>query len=213
MTIYLAHHRSFCEQLGRMHSLGVSWDGKGSIPLKRKPLQAAMELFGRRPDLTIGSKVRLDRGGLEIALFRGARDIQMQICKLGSVLISGHRPGSPPDFMMSSSTVTEPLLAKIEEMVPSVAGVPFLSPKKKSDVILKTPFEGFVVLRLEKSGSPPECRLLIGREGPVSDLYAYHDAIDLPEDIYQDQPLTGQSGLRDLVTAYIRERCECCSPA
>lgn len=213
MTLYLAHHRAFCEELGRLHSLGVSWDGKGSIPLKRKPLQAAMELFGRRPDLTIGSKVALDRGGVEIALFRGARDLQIQICRAGSILVSGHRPGSPPDFMISGNAVTEGLLERIEEVVPSTEGVPFLSRKIETDVILRIPFEGFVVLRLKKAELMTDCRLLIGREGPVSDIYAYHDAVDLPEDIYQDQPLTGQSALRALVGAYIRERCKSCAPA
>lgn len=213
MTVYLAHHRAFCEELGRLHALGVSWDEKGSIPLKRKPLQAAMELFGRRPDLTIGSKVLLDRGGVEISLFRGARDLQIRICKAGSILVSGHRPGSPPDFMLSDSAVTEELLKKIECMVPTADGLPFLSRKIESDVTLRIPFEGFVVLRLKKAGLMSDCRLLIGREGPVEGLYAYHDAIDLPEDIYQDQPLTGQSALRTLVAAYIRERCKSCAPA
>lgn len=213
MTVYLAHHRAFCEELGRLHALGVSWDGNGSIPLRRKPLQAAMELFGRRPDLTIGSKVALDRGGVDIALFRGARDLQIRICKAGSLLVSGHRPGSPPDFMISGSAVTEGLLEKIESMVPSSEGAPFLSRKIETDVILRIPFEGFVVLQLKKAELMSEFRLLIGREGPVPDLYAYHDVVDLPEDIYQDQPLTGQSALRTLVTAYLGERCKSCAPA
>lgn len=99
MIFYLTHHRAFCEELGRLHALDVSWDGRGSVPLRRKPLQSAMELFGRRPDLTIGSQVTLNRGGVEITLFRGGRDLLIHICKSGSVVISGHRPGLQPDFI------------------------------------------------------------------------------------------------------------------
>lgn len=213
MTFYLTHHRAFCEELGRLHALDVSWDGRGSVPLRRKPLQSAMELFGRRPDLTIGSQVTLNRGGVEITLFRGGRDLRIHICKSGSVVISGHRPGLQPDFTLTDGMVSETLLNDLGEAAPGEQGTPLLAQKIEDDLTLQTPFEGFSVLRLRKGETPSDCQLLIGRGGPVRGLYAFHDAIDLPDDIYQDQPLTGQNGLLSLVNAYLQERRGRLSPA
>ena len=213
MTVYLIHHKAFCEELGRLHALDVSWDGCGAVPLKRKPLLAAMLLFGRRPDLTLGAKVRLDRGGVEVTLFRCGRDVHITLCKAGSVLVSGHRPGAAPDFLISATTITETLIRQISDVLPTEVGVPFLSEKSETDVLLRTPFENFVVLRLRKDEDGRPCQLLIGRQGLLPDTYAYHDAADLPEDIYVDQPLTGQSCLKDLVKAYSKERSGSYEPA
>jgi hypothetical protein len=62
------------------------------------------------------------------------------------------------------------------------------------------------VLRLKKDEDGRPCQLLIGRQGLLSDIYAYHDVADLPEDIYVEQPLTGQCGLKALVKAYSKAR-------
>jgi hypothetical protein len=213
MTVYLTHHKAFCEELGRLHALDVSWDGCGAVPLKRKPLLAAMLLFGRRPDLTLGAKVCLDRGGIDISLFRGARDIQITLCKAGSVLISGHRPGMAPDFLISSSTITESLIRQVSEVIPSGTDLPFLSKKTEEDVSLEIPFEKFVVLRRQKVDVNGPNKLLIGREGLVQGVYAYHDVAHLPGDIYVDQPLTGEINLKELVKAYVQERSSSHAPA
>lgn len=213
MADYLAHHRAFCEELGRLHSLGVSWDGNGALPLKRKALVAALELFGRRPDLTVGSRLRLHRGGAEISLFRAGRDVQISLCKDGSVLISGHRSGLATDVLISDQGVTEALLERLRDAIPDRASVPALSRRRETDVVLASPFDDFVLLRLREGSKSDRKSLLIGRLTLVDDLYAYHEAQELPEEVYVDQPLTGQVGLRDLVTAYLRERCDLYSPA
>lgn len=213
MADYLAHHRAFCEELGRLHSLEVSWDGNGALPLKRKALVAALELFGRRPDLTVGSKIRLHRGGAEISLFRTGRDVQISLCKDGCVLVSGHRSALAADVMTSDLGVTEPLLERLRDAIPDRASVPALSRRRETDVVLASPFDDFVLLRLREGSKSDRKSLLIGRRSLVDDLYAYHEAQELPEDVYVDQPLTGQVGLRDLVSAYLRERCDRYSPA
>lgn len=206
MSICLAHHRAFCETLSRFHALDVGWDGHGAIPLRRKALLAALELFGRRPDLTIGARVRLDRGGVEVTLFRGGRDLLILICKAGSFLIFGHRSGMKQDVILSVPSLTETAFEKMEHALPSGLRAPFLSRRTEGDLLLSVPFEGFSVLRLERSETVSERRLLIGREGPVDNVYAYHDACDLPRDLIADQPLTGKTRLRDLVLAYLQER-------
>lgn len=206
MTMYLAHHRSFCEELGRLSSLAVSWDGQGGTPLRRKSLLSAVELFGRRPDLTIGAELTLDRGGLRVTLFRGGRDLQIDIYKEGALLVAGHRPASKPDFNFTSKTVTEPFLEKLDRVVPYGEGAPFLCQKNEHDVCLSVPFFGFSVLRLKKAEAIADCRLYVGREGILDEVYAFHDATDLPGDVFVDQPLTGQNSLLDLVTSYTRTR-------
>lgn len=205
MSFHLTHHRAFCENLGRLSGLEVSWDGHGALPLKRKALQAAMELFGRRPDLTIGSRTVLRRGGLDINLFRGGWEIQVQICQLGRVMISGRDPGRRPDFMISEKIVTEPLLGALRDLVPVGDGLPILDRTSRADTVLQQPFEGFVVLRLHVESSMTVQRLMVGREGPAKDLYAYHDALDLPDEVWVDQPLTGQTKLGDLISSYVME--------
>lgn len=211
MFAYLDHHRAFCEHLWSLHGLDVSWDGQGASPLRRRPLQAAMEFFGRRPDLVIGSSVRLKKGGLEIGLFRDGRDIQVMVCKDGTMLVSGHRPLQCADFMISEKTVTEAFLREVRKVLPLGGCTPTLSMRTDTDVLFQDPFEGFEALRLEGAGGPNP-RLLVGRSSFLSNFHAYHDVSDLPEDIYRDQQLTDKSRLRDLVDAYIEERSALTSP-
>jgi len=206
MSIYLTHHRAFCEHLAHLHDIGVSWDEKGSMPLRKKALQTAMEFFGQRPDLAIGAEVQLVRGGLEAGLFRGGRDLRIQICSAGTFLISGHRPRRRPDFMISKKVVCRELLREVHDAVSSDLDFPTLDQALPDDVTFSEPFDGFTVMRLIPGQGPGECRLMIGRRSVVPDLYAYHDAIELPDDLYRDQPLSGNASLRDLLDGYMRER-------
>lgn len=210
MTFYLRHHRAFCDNLGRLHDLEVSWDRKGGMPLMKKALLSAMEFFGRRPDLMIGSKAELiQRGGLEISLFREGMDVSVQFCPKGSVRVSCHRPKKPPDFTAYHNMVTSVLLENFEAFLPFGVGDLMLDVHQEGDVLLTVPFDGFQVLRLRKSDTTGECRLFMGRTGVVPDLYAFQDALELPEDLPLDQPLTGWARLSDLMVAYRAERASC----
>lgn len=141
-----------------------------------------------------------------MTLFRGGRDLQIDIHKEGALLVSGHRPASKPDFNFTSKTVTEPFLEKLDQVVRYGEGAPFLCRKNEHDVCLSVPFFGFSVLRLKKADAIADCRLCVGREGFLGEVYALHDATDLPGDVFVDQPLTGQNSLLDLVTSYTRTR-------
>lgn len=207
MTLYLRHHRAFCENLTSLHDLEVSWDGKGGVPLMKRALLSAMELFGHRPDLVIGSKAELlQRGGLHVGLFRNGRDVSIQFCAKGSVRVSCHKPKMRPDFTASHSMVTSGLLSALETALPYHPDHLNLDVEQEDDVRLIVPFEGFNILRLRKSNLPGECRLYMGRTGFLPGLYAFQDAFDLPEDLPVNQPLTDTSCLSDLMKAYRAER-------
>jgi len=207
MTFILRHHRAFFENLGQLHDLEVSWDGKGGMPLMKKALLSAMEFFGRRPDLIFGSKADpILRGGLQVGLFRGGMDVCVQFCPKGSIQVSCHKPKKRPDFMVSHGMVTSALLKKVETFLPFGVGDLMLDVEQEGDVLLTTPFDGFKVLRLRKNDVPGGCRLFMGRTGAIPGLYAFHDALDLPEDLPFDQPLTGWDRLSDLMAAYRAER-------
>jgi hypothetical protein len=207
MTLYLRHHRAFCENLNRLHDLEVSWDGKGGMPLMKKALLSAMELFGHRPDLVVGSRVELfQRGGLLVSLFRNGRDVSILFCGKGSVRVSCHRPKMRPDFTVSHAMVTSGMLTTLETPLPFNTADITLDVEQSNDVRLVSPFDGFNILRLRKSAIPGECRLYMGRTGFLPGLYAFQDAIDLPEDLPVDQPLTDTSCLSDLMKAYRKER-------
>jgi hypothetical protein len=214
MAIHLQHHRAFCENLGHLHDIGVSWDGEGSKPLQKRSLQAAMEFFGRRPDLAIGAKTGLVRGGgVQVGLFREGRDITILICPKGSVRISRHRPRMRPDFTLYQEVVNTEVFRTLEDALPCAEDTPLLDYLSDGDVRLPSPFDGFMILRLAKSDTLGCCRLYMGREGPVPDLYAFHDAIHIPEDLPVDQTLTGQARLSDLLAAYRVERSQARVPA
>ena len=205
MSVYLEHHRVYCDGLSRLNELGVSWDGLGGVPLRRKALQSAMELFGQRPDLTIGAEVGLVRGGMEVGLFRSGRDLRVQICAAGTVVVSGHFPRRRPDVLISMRTVSRAGIAELEAAIPFASGRPILDHVRPDDVSFLIPFDGFCVMRLIPRTGTAECRLLIGRRSLVTGLYAYHDAADLPEDLFVDQPLPGGARLSGLISGYLRE--------
>ena len=207
MSAYLKHHRAFCDGLAQLHDLEVSWDGMGGMPLRKKALQSAMELFGLRPDLTLGTEVRIVRGGLEAGMFRCGRDIQVQICSARTVLVSGHLPRRRPDVLISMKAVSRAALAELEASIPYSSDSPLLDHARPDEVTFSIPFDGFKMMRLIPGSGQGECRLLVGRGSRHSPgLYAYHDAFDLPEDLFVDQPLAGGSRLSDLICGYVRER-------
>ncbi|PTX52637.1 hypothetical protein IQ03_03907 [Gemmobacter caeni] len=201
MDVYLEHHRSFCENLARLNMLPVSWDEKGGLPLRKKALQAAIEIFGRRPDLTIGSVVDLKRGGLKIGLIRDGRDITLLICAQGTVSLSRHLPRTRPDIELFAKAVEEPLFETLTRAVPLFTG-PRLDRGRKEDHPFTEPFEGFELLRLFRRDDPRERRILVGRRTHSEGIFAFHDARDLPTDIFRDQILCGTTRLSDLLTAY-----------
>lgn len=213
MGNYLHHHRAFCEHLGKLAGLEVSWDGNGALPLKRKALHSAMELFGRRPDLTIGSDVILARGGLEISLFRGGRDVQVHISKEGKLIISGHRPEIRSDFIISESIINDRLLNALEREVPFNRGCPHLDFMRDEDLSLQVPFNNFSFVRLVSSNKKEIPELLIGRSAFLSGVYALHEISDIPADLIRDQPLSNQTRLKELVDAYLAEIGGECVPA
>jgi hypothetical protein len=201
MDVYLEHHRSFCENLARLNMLPVSWDGKGGIPLRKKALQSAIEVFGRRPDLTIGSAVELKRGGLKIGLIRDGRDINLLICAQGTVSVSRHLPRSRPDIEYFTKGVDEPLFDILVQAAPIFAG-PRLDRLRPEDHRFTEPFEGFDLLRLARREDQRDRKILVGRRTCSEGIFAFHDARDLPTDIFRDQILCGQTRLSDLITAY-----------
>ena len=176
------------------------------MPLRKKALQTAMEFFGQRPDLAIGAAVRIVRGGLEVSLFRCGRDLRIHISSVGSFLLSGHRPLRRPDLMITKNVVTRSLLDEIEAVIPYDETIPLLDRMGEGDVNLRDPFDGFGVMRFIPGQHEGDCRLLIGRDSVVGGLYAFQDALDLPEDLFRDQPLAGGSRLSDLLAGYVRER-------
>jgi hypothetical protein len=205
MNLYLEHHRAYCDGLSRLHDLEVSWDGLGGLPLRKRALQSAMELFGQRPDLAIGAEVGLSRGGLEVGLFRSGRDLRVQICAAGTVVVSGNFPRRRPDVLISMRTVSRAGVAVLEELLPFATGGPVLDHDRPDDVTFLRPFDGFCVMRLIPGTGGVDFRLLIGRRSLIPGVYAYHDAADLPEDLYVDQPLAGGARLSDLIAGYLRE--------
>lgn len=206
MNVYLEHHRTFCDELARLHDLEVSWDGRGSMPLRKKALQAAMELFGQRPDLTLGCEVNILRGGLEAGLFRSGRDLRVKICIAGTVLVSGHLPRRRPDVLISMKTVSRAGLAELEAAIPYGRVTPVLDHARADDVTFSMPFDNFTMMRLIPGSGPGECRLLVGRRGFMPGHYAFHDAFELPEDLFVAQPLAGGACLSDLISGYFKER-------
>lgn len=213
MSLYLQHHRLFCEQLAHLHEIGVSWDERGSMPLRRKALQAALEFFGQRPDLALATELNLVRGGLDVGLFRDGRDVRIQFCASGTFVLSAHRPRQRPDVLISGKLVTRALVREVCHRISHDTGVPTLDVQGSDDVGLQDPFSGFVLLRLIPGAGPGECRLLIGRETLMPDLYAFQDVIDLPEDLYDDQLLSGGARLRTLIEGYRRDRLREAEPA
>jgi hypothetical protein len=205
MDVYLDHHRAFCENLARLNMLPVSWDDRGGLPLRRKALRSAFEVFGRRPDLAIGSVCELKRGGLKIGLVRDGCDITLLICPLGTIGLSRHRPRSKPDIEYFAKLVEQPLFELLDEAVPVFSG-PRLDRGGEEDHPFSEPFEGFELLRLDRSGEDRGGRILIGRRSYSDGIFAFHDAKDLPSDIYRDQILCGTTRLSDLINAYHRER-------
>lgn len=205
MDVYLDHHRAFCENLARLNMLSVSWDGGGGLPLRRKALQSAVELFGRRPDLAIGSMSELKKGGVKIGLVRDGCDISVLICPLGTISISRHRPKNKPDIEYFAKHVEQRLLDILSEAVPAFSG-PRLDLWREEDHLFSEPFEGFELLRLHRCGEGRGRTILIGRRSYSDGVFAFHDARDLPVDIYRDQILCGTTRLSDLINAYHRER-------
>lgn len=201
MDLYMEHHRSFCENLARLNMLPVSWDGRGGLPLRRKSLQATVEIFGRRPDLTIGSVVELKRGGLRIGLIRDGRDITLLICAQGTVSLSRHLPQSRPDIELFTKAVEEPLFETLARAVPMFSG-PRLDSSRPEDHPFSEPFEGFELLRLFRGDDQRDRRILVGRRTHSEGVFAFHDARDLPTDIFRDQILCGTTRLSDLLSAY-----------
>lgn len=202
MSIYLSHHRTFCENLFVLHNLEVSWDGNGGLPLRRKALQAATEIFGRRPDLAIGSRVDLSRGGLRVGLFRDGRDLTILIYPLGQVRLARHLPRQRPDLELFEKVVCERVFAKLEQAAPSSGAIPLLDVSHPEDVFFTDPFEGFEVLRLEDNAEAGANRLLMGRRSHSPHVYAFQEISELPQDLIRDQPVTGQTRLLDLISAY-----------
>jgi len=201
MDVYLEHHRSFCENLARLNMLPVSWDGRGGIPLRRKALQASVEIFGRRPDLTIGSVVDLKRGGIRIGLIRDGRDITLLICAQGTVSVSRHLPRSRPDIEHFTKGVDEPLFSALAAVAPMFSG-PRLDRMRSEDHLFTETFEGFELLRLARRDDQRDRKILVGRRTSSQGVYAFHDARDLPTDIFRDQILCGTTRLSDLISSY-----------
>jgi len=198
---FLDHHRAFCENLARLNQLDVSWDGRGAIPLRKKALQSAVEIFGRRPDLAIGATVVLSKGGLNVSILRGGRDVNLVICPLGTVRLSRHLPRSRPDLEIFVKLVDERLIDALRDVIAFFED-PFLDRARLEDHQLAEPFEGFDILRLHAQDSPEEKTILFGRRTYAEGIYAFHEMRELPADIFRDQVIYGQTRLSELLASY-----------